>query len=138
MYEEHFEPLLLKITSILFAQWPNTIGHWFTLIKIEISLTDTVTWILFTTLTKVNMIWKELYIGILMSHQFWKLACYFWRLGGFKIRLVLPQNASRNKNKRMQVILMLSLHRRISVQLLLGHFDAFSESFYRTKKSCLE
>ena len=43
LYEKHFEPLLLKITTVLFAQWPNTIGQWFKLIKIEMSLTDAIT-----------------------------------------------------------------------------------------------
>ena len=70
MYEKHFELLLLIITTVLFAQWPKTFGHWFKLIKIEMSLTDAVTLILFTALTNVNIIRKKLYIRILMSHQF--------------------------------------------------------------------
>ena len=37
------EPLLLNLPTVLFAQWPNTIGQWFKLIQIEMSLKDAVT-----------------------------------------------------------------------------------------------
>ena len=53
------------------------------LIKIEMFLYGALAWILFTALTKVNIIWKELYMWILMSYKFLKLPCYFRRLGRF-------------------------------------------------------
>ena len=59
-----------------FCTMANTISHWFKLIQIEMSLKDTVVWILFTTLAKEydleSTIYRDSYEPLIL-----KLAYYF-------------------------------------------------------------